>query len=244
MNAIALPSEAQRSPCLHDTWRLLTFRLKPAEFDAFTADHLRLGLLLCWLAGIGRFWAAPHLPWYQHLGLGSVLYPFLLAIPVAILTRPFARWAAIPYLHIVTFIALTGPIALLYAPISPDWLGVEGASVTRALALATVSTWRVALLLYFCMRLAGLSLWETLAAVALLLTGIVVSLTALNLEQVVFNLMGGRSARTVSDDSFGLLLGLSALSILALPISFLTYLFLWTRGKSAISQGAGEAAGG
>lgn len=200
-----------------DTWRLLTFRLTREEFEAFDLRHLFFGLALCWLAGIGRFWATPHVPWWAQLGLGSLIYPFVLAIPVAAILKTLGD--RLGYLHAVTFISLTGPLAFIYAPIVPQWLGVEQASILRLVAMAIVSLWRVGLLTEFFRRQAGLKIGGAVAVTGMLLTGIVTTLTALNLERAVFAIMGGRLARTVSDDSYEFLILLSLISILLLPIT-------------------------
>lgn len=206
---------------LRDTWRLLTFRLTPQAYAALDLRHLYLGLLLCWLAGLGRFWAAAHVPWYGRLGLGSVIYPFVLAIPLTLLLRPFVERS--DYLRYVTLLALTAPVALIYAPLVPEICGTENASILRMFAMGIVSLWRVALLSWFCFELLGLRPGQATATVILLLSGIVVALTALNLERAVFAIMGAADARTMSDDSFAILILLSVLSILALPISLICY---------------------
>lgn len=204
-----------------DTWRLLTFRLKPSEFESFGTRHLLFGLALCWLAGIGRFWAASHMPWYGRIGVGSLLYPFVFALPLALLTWPLAgRWQ---YRQLVTFIALTGPLAFLYAPLAPPVLGVEWASITRFGALALVSLWRVCLLFLLLRRYLALPTWMALPTGSLLLTGIVSSLTFLNLERAVFAMMGPAVARTMSDDSYAFLFLLGALSVVLLPVFLIWY---------------------
>lgn len=219
---------------LRDTARLLTFRLSREEFAAFTPAHLVFGLLCCWLAGIGRFWGTPDLPWTAHLGLGSLVYPWLLALVVAVLIHPLTAWRGVPYLSVVAFIALTGPIAFAYAPLTPEAFGVEGASVLRAGAMSVVSAWRLALLAWFLVHLAGLSWFEAGVVLALLLTGLVSSLVALNLDGAIFNLMRGMApAQTIADDSYALLVGLGLLALLALPVTGLSYLSLLWLARTA-----------
>lgn len=202
---------------LRDTWRLLTFRLPAEEFEQFDRRHLYFGLICCWLAGIGRFWATPYVPWYGRLGLGSLLYPFVFALPLALLLWPYV--GRFQYLRVVTYVALTGPLAFLYAPLVPGWLDVPTASQLRMYALGLVSAWRVGLLVQFCTMIAGLRIGAALAVSGLLLTGIVTGVTALNLEGVVIAIMGAPRPPTPSDASYGLLTLLSIVSILLLPIT-------------------------
>jgi hypothetical protein len=60
-------------------FRLLTFRASRDELRQFNYRHLALGLMLTWLVGMGRWWEDPHASLLQHLGIGSVVYIFLLA---------------------------------------------------------------------------------------------------------------------------------------------------------------------
>lgn len=65
---------------LSDQWRLLSFRNPGPEIRTHWRAYLAFGLLCTWLAGIGRYWDNPKAYWWQHLGLGSVVYVFVLAL--------------------------------------------------------------------------------------------------------------------------------------------------------------------
>jgi hypothetical protein len=59
--------------------RLLTFKLTKDEMLQFNSRHFAVGLTGTWIVGIGRYWDDEGASLLQHLGLGSVIYIFLLA---------------------------------------------------------------------------------------------------------------------------------------------------------------------
>jgi hypothetical protein len=67
---------------LREEFRLLTFRpissAVPAQWRAF----LIFGLFFTWLAGVGRYWDNPRADLWQSLGLGSLVYVFVLALMI------------------------------------------------------------------------------------------------------------------------------------------------------------------
>jgi hypothetical protein len=72
----------------------------------------------------------------------------------------------------------------------------------------------VALLFFFLRRMGELRWFAITTATLLPLSLIVVALTVLNLERVVFNLMGGMVNRSPNDGAYEVLLVLSWLSII------------------------------
>ena len=72
--------------------------------------------------------------------------------------------------------------------------------------LAVVASWRVALLIVFLKRGAGLTNTGVMVASLLPLTIIVTALVALNLEKAVFEIMGGNRQQTQNDAAYFILM--------------------------------------
>jgi hypothetical protein len=96
-----------------DTLKLLCFRQFRLDQSIYNW-YLGFGLFFTWLCGIGRYWDNPRAEIWQYLGLGSVVYIFVLAFIVWILIKPLGprNWS---YKNILLFISLTSPPAILYA---------------------------------------------------------------------------------------------------------------------------------
>ena len=111
------------------------------------------------------------------------------------------------------------------------------AQSANAWFLGIVATWRVLLLWFFLKRVAQLRGVAIFVACLLPLTLIVVSLMALNLEHVVFNIMAGNdpSTRSANDGAYGVLFLLTMLSMLAAPPLAVAYIVLvidaWRKAK-------------
>lgn len=213
-------------PVVRDGVRLLTFRLTPEQFERFGTGHLVFGLCFTWLVGIGRWWDDPGANILQHIGLGSVIYVFVLATVLVIVAAPLnpKNWS---YRQALTLVSMTSPPALLYAIPVERFTDVSTAASLNVWFLAIVATWRFALLIYFYVRIARLSVLGGIIAALLPIMGIIVLLTILNLERAVFDIMGGlRKPGTASDDAYAVMVGLSVWSvILLLPIGGI-YLYL------------------
>ncbi len=155
-------------------------------------------VLATWLAGMGRHWDDPTAGTLQRIGVGSIVYVFLLAALLWAVIGPLQprRWE---YLQIATFVSLTAPPAFLYALPVERWMSMHGASVANAWFLALVASWRVALLVSILRRYARLTWPRTLVGTLLPLTAIVAGLFVLNLHRGVFQIMGGFREPTVND---------------------------------------------
>jgi hypothetical protein len=155
----------------------------------------------------------------QHLGVGSVVYVFVLAGVLWLVVRPFSPdiWT---YAHVLTFVALTSPPAILYAIPVERFTELSTAREINVWFLATVATWRVALLFFYLRRAARLSVLAVVVATLLPIMAIIATLTVLNLERAVFNIMGGlRETGTANDSAYAILAGLTFLSVLlVLPV--------------------------
>lgn len=211
------------------TWRLLTFRATRAELIHLTNKHLLFGLLCTWAVGIGRYWDNPRVGLLQHLGVGSVVYIFALAVLLWLLTWPLRpkHWT---YFRVLTFISLVSPPAVLYAIPVQYFASLETANAVNGIFLAMVAAWRVALLIFFFARVAELNLASRLVATLLPLTLIVTALSILNLERVVFNLMGGFAERSPNDEAYTVLFLLSLLAFLLFVPLLLFYIALVING--------------
>ncbi|GGF04016.1 hypothetical protein [Kangiella profundi] len=209
-----------------DTVRILTFRRPSASISTEWHGYLLFGLVFTWIAGIGRYWDSPRAELWQYLGLGSVGYVFILALTIWLLLIPLkpVRWS---YKNVLIFITLTSPPAILYAIPVERFMSLEAAQSTNAWFLAIVATWRVALLVWFLKSLARLSVMRIVVGTLLPLTLIVVVLSILNLEHVVFNIMAGikPEERSPNDMAYFVVLGMAYFSMMAAP--FLLVIYAW-----------------
>jgi hypothetical protein len=234
---------------LLDEWRFLTFRrMSPAVRDHWQA-FLVFGLIFTWLAGVGRYWDNPRAHLWQYLGLGSVVYAFVLALMIWALIAPLKprHWS---YRNVLLFVTLTAPPAVLYAIPVERFISSDSAVVANMWFLAIVAGWRVALYVVFLSRTAGLTVGSVIVGVLLPLTIIVVTLTVLNLEHVVFNIMGGlrEADRSVNDGAYSIVFLLSLMSIIIAPIVVLAYAVLvflaWRLSRRGVPAGDPHEAGG
>ncbi|MCM3870508.1 MAG: hypothetical protein ND895_07445 [Pyrinomonadaceae bacterium] len=182
-----------------------------------------------WLVGIGRWWDDPDAQLLQHLGVGSVVYIFVLALLLWLIVWPLKpqNWS---YRHVLTFVALTSPPAILYAIPVERFTSLETARTLNVWFLGLVATWRVALLFFYLRRYARLPVFSIVVAALLPITLIIVTLTMLNLERAVFDLMGGlRSDGTANDNAYAVLIMLSLISVVLFIPLLICYIFLSVR---------------
>jgi hypothetical protein len=208
-----------------DFLRLLTFRLKRPALLALSNRHLGAALACTWIVGMGRWWDDPGASFLQKLGVGSVVYVFVLAALLWLVILPLKPedWA---YRRVLTFVAMTSPPAILYAIPVERFFSLSTAGTLNLWFLAVVATWRVALLVQFLLVLPRVGWIKSLIAALLPLASIVTALTVLNLHRVVFSIMGGiaEQDRSSHDAAYEVLLLLTALSMLAAPVLLVGYL--------------------
>lgn len=212
--------------------RLLTFRLSREEMLSFQQKHFLIGLAGTWLVGIGRYWDDPGARLLQHLGLGSVIYIFILALFIWLMVKPFAveEWT---YFIVVTFIGLTSFPAIFYAIPVERYFSIEMANAINVWFLAIVASWRLGLLFYFLKYFTRLKTWTILVITLLPICLIISSLTALNLHRVVFNIMGGVRNPTPHDAAYTVLLILTGLSVILVGPLLIGYgIAIYLRRKS------------
>ena len=181
-------------------------------------------LLITWLVGIGRYWDHPSAAPWQYLGLGSVAYVFCLSTILFLVVWPLSplNWS---YRGVLVFVGLTSLPAMLYAVPVEKFVNLGAAQQINAAFLGVVAIWRVALLFRYLMHSAKLHWFLVLIVSILLLSGIVVALTLLNLEHVVFDIMAGIREQDASpnDRAYLVVLGLALFSIYAFPVTLILY---------------------
>ncbi len=222
---------------LLEEWRFLTFRSMSPAVVAHWRAFLAFGLLFTWLAGVGRYWDNPRAHLWQNLGMGSVAYVLVLALVIWALIAPLKprNWS---YVRVLLFVTLTAPPAVLYAIPVERYMRPESAVLANVWFLVVVAGWRVGLYAAFLRRTAGLSNGAAFVGTLLPLTLIVVALSALNLEHVVFRIMGGlRVDEQSSDDgAYSVVVLLSAISISLTPFVLAAYGALIYRARRVAKQ--------
>ena len=205
--------------------RLILFRSSREELIAAGWRHLALGLFCTWIVGMGRYWDNPRVGLLQHLGVGSVIYVFVLSLFLWVIIWPLRpqNWA---YRKVLTFISMVSPPAALSAIPVEKFAGLDSANGINAWFLAIVAAWRVVLLIFYLRRVANLERFSTFVATFFPLTIIVVALTMLNLDKVVFDIMGGGGNRSPNDSAYAVLFLLSVLSVLLFIPFVVCYLWL------------------
>jgi hypothetical protein len=205
--------------------RLLCFRATQSELVQLNWKHFVFGVCCTWIVGVGRYWDNPRVGLLQHLGVGSVVYIFVLSTFLWLIIYPMRpdHWS---WLRVVTFISLVSPPAILYAIPVEKFCSLPTANAINAWFLAIVAAWRVALLFFFLRRLGNLNWFAIIVSALLPLTMIVVTLTFLNLEKVVFDLMSGLIDPSGNDTAYIILTQLTLISVLLFIPIVVCYLCL------------------
>ncbi|MBL8204449.1 MAG: hypothetical protein JNM09_09480 [Blastocatellia bacterium] len=219
--------------------KLLTFRLGREEFLRLNYKHLAFGLICTWIVGMGRYWDDPGASLLQHLGVGSLIYILALSLLLWLIIWPLKphAWS---YRHVLTFVSLVSPPAILYAIPVERFYRLETARTMNVWFLATVAVWRVALLFFYLMRHARLNPATIILAALLPITLIIVTLTALNLERAVFDLMAGiRENGGANDEAYAVLVFLTFWSVILFVPILAGYLIaivkVWSNSRADLS---------
>jgi hypothetical protein len=194
-------------------FKILFFRFKKQDIQSFTSQHLIIGITGTWLAGIGRYWDHPDAGLLQYLGLGSVIYIFILSLIIYLITWPYQlmKWS---YIKVLTFISLTSFPAILYAIPVEKFLPLSVAASVNAWFLGIVACWRLALLFRFLKVYDSLKWWNVFFIALFPMCVLIVALTLLNLEKAVFDIMAGLRNTTGREKAYGVLLFLSYFSVI------------------------------
>ncbi len=203
--------------------RMLFFRFGAYDYSSFNRADLAWGLLVTWLVGMGRYWDHPSAKTLQYWGVGSLIYVFALAVFLYLIIWPL-RVQQLSFVRLLTFVTFCSLPAALYAIPVERFMSLDSARAANFWFLAIVAAWRVSLLLIYYFK--GLQLKEAAVSVALALplSLIVSTLSALNLEQSVFMIMGGNDRHgTASDSAYFAIILMKYLSWLTLPFVILLY---------------------
>ncbi len=212
--------------------RLLTFRLKREDMLLFNNRHFIAGLIGTWLVGMGRYWDDPGAKMLQHLGMGSVIYIFVMAGLIWLIVLPF-RIKGWKYFTVLTFVSLTSFPAIFYAIPVERFLTIETANTINVWFLAIVAAWRLGLLYYFLREFTQLSVGKILTITLMPVCLIISALTALNLHRVVFNVMGGVRNPTPHDSAYIVLLILTTVSVILIgPLIIAYFAFIYQKAKN------------
>lgn len=210
----------------------LLFRpFKPDLGEHFSA-YLGWGMAMTWLAGMGRYWDNPNAALWQKAGLGSIGYVLVMAWLIWLITLPLQprNWS---YRNVLVFVTLTSAPAILYATPVEKFMSLGAAQTMNGLFLFTVATWRVALLVSFLRRAAGLSGLAVSVATLLPLGLIVTVLSILNLEGAVFEIMGGFEPGTAYDAAYGIVVTIMILAWISTPLLIAVYCGLIIKARKA-----------
>ncbi len=216
-------------------FKFFTLRLDYEAYLSLGKKHFLFGVLATWLVGMGRYWDDTEAGILQHLGLGSVIYIFVLAFLIYIVVYPLKPkgWT---YFRVVTFISLTSFPAVLYALPVEKWVPLETAIRINTWFLIVVALWRVVLLFHFLLRFAKLGFTTVLIVALLPLTLIIVVLTMLNLERAVFDIMRGMHDQTPDDGAYLVLVNLTAISVVLFLPLVISYLFTIHRRRKKAKE--------
>lgn len=223
---------ATRLPFLASAARVLFFCAGRETLVRLDGRHLLLGLVCAWLAGMGRYWDNPHAHLVQHLGVGSVVYVFVLSGLLWAVIAPFRvpDWS---YRRVLTFVSLTSPPAFIYALPVERWYDLGTVQRTNLWFLVVVASWRVALWGCYLIRFTRLPKGTAIAAGLLPLAMIVAALTALNLQHAVVQTMAGNEME--ADTPHDLAYLILELSTILLGLAFIPLLisYLYCVGRHA-----------
>lgn len=215
-------------------FKVLSFSIQRREILNFNKTDLYLGVFITWIVGMGRYWDDPGAKLPQLLGVGSLAYIFILSLFLWLIFKPLKikNWS---YANLLTFTSLTSLPALLYAIPIERFLDFSLAAKINVYFLLIVALWRVILLAYYFRVFGGLTKFETFIATTLPLTVIISSLTMLNLERAVFNIMSGMSTATSNDSAYAVLAVMTGISLLlTIPLLIFYLIIIYRKNKKTI----------
>lgn len=202
----------------------LFFKQVKPNLEKYQKEYLVMVLSFTALAGMGRYWDNPRAHWWQLIGLGSLMYLFIMTFFLWAIIYPLRpqNWS---YRNVLIFVGMTSPPAILYAIPVEKFMSMKEAQSINVYFLGIVALWRMVLLFRYLSHSAKLSSIYILVAGSLPIVLIVAGLTFLNLEHVVFSIMGGLRPEDVSgnDGTYFVLLLITYSSLFVAPILLLIY---------------------
>lgn len=210
-------------------FRILTFTATPEELDALGWPSLAMGIPIVWLVGYGRWWdESLDISFTHRIGLGSVAYVLILAGLLWAVGLPVTRrtWS---YGKVLAFVAFTGPPAALYAIPVESWTDPTTAVRLNIGFLTAVSAYRLALLLWFYRRGAGLSFFDAVIC-GLLPVGFIGAMIAyLGLSEQILDIMGGLRGQSPTVEAYEFVTGLSCSALFGAPVLLVLFGFAIAR---------------
>lgn len=202
--------------------KLLTFKLTREEMLQFENKHLIAGIIGTWVVGMGRYWDDKTSSLIQNLGLGSVIYIFALSAFIWLILKPFFidDWS---YKIVLTFISLTSFPAVFYAIPVERFFSLSTANSMNVWFLGIVAIWRLCLLYSFLKHFTKLSGGNIFTVTFMPICLIISVLTALNLHNVVFEIMSGIRNPSPHDSSYLWLQFLTVISVILSPFLLIAY---------------------
>ncbi len=204
--------------------RFLLFRPIHVDLRRQFWPWLVFVFLVSWAVGVGRYWDHPAAASWQYLGAGSVAYVLCLAVLIYLVVWPLRpdNWQ---FRSVVIFVGMTALPAILYAIPVEKLVQLRTAQLINAWFLGIVAAWRVALFVRYLLTYPKLGWFLTITVTVLMLSGIVASLSLLNLEHVVFDLMAGIRAEDASahDTAYLVVLTLTVFALYAFPVALILY---------------------
>lgn len=209
-------------------FRILAFAAKPEELDELGWRSLAFGLPSVWLVGYGRWWDEPRdISWPHRFGLGSVAYVLILSALLWLIGAGMARrrWS---YPKVLAFVCFTALPAMLYA-IPVEMFTTARRAVDWNIAfLLLVSVYRVALLLWFYFRGAGLPAAQAWVTGLLPLGLISFGLAVFGMAEGIIEIMGGIRESGRAAEAFAAVTFISCTTIYTTPILLIVYFVMLT----------------
>lgn len=207
---------------LRRTARLLTFKANQEELLGLRGHHFAFGLFCTWIVGMGRSWDDPHANSLQSLGVGSLIYVFVLAFLLWSSVRPLAPMK-LGYIQVLAFVCMVSPPGILYAIPVEKFVAPKIAGALNVTLLCIVASWRVALLVFYLRRGISLSRGEVTIATLFPLATILAPITFFGLMEEVMSAMSGlRDSQEMSDPAKTVVYCIGILSVLLwLPLALI-----------------------
>lgn len=203
----------------------LTFKSVKPDLKNFGNHYLGFGILSAWIAGIGRYWDHPRADLWQYLGLGSVVYIFVLAFILWLMILPLRpeNWS---YKSVLIFVGMTSPLAFAYAIPVEKFMSLENAQFINLVFLLIVAIWRLCLLFRFLASSARLQGSTLAIAILFPMAIIVVVLTVLNLDHAILDIMAGMRGGTSGDTAYLVVSLISLFAVFASPALAIWYVVI------------------
>ncbi len=215
-----------------DLWKFLTFRADQKDYERFGLWHFAVGFCFTWMVGILRNWDFPEAPIWAKLGLGSLVYIFLLT-SVMWVSNALQGYENLSFTRILTVISMTAPPAVIYGIPVEAFMSLEGAQYANLCFLCIVALWRVTLFVHFLCVAGGNFFGRAMLVVFAPICLIALGLLSTGRIKYTIDLMGGlnRQPSGPNDAADALLLTLGFLSVPGLLMAIVALIVDRIRGQ-------------